>query len=453
MEILQTIWSILTTPNLALSNVLFIPFTYVEAIVGMLLFTMLLNINATRKQKIIYVLFIATLVSFCGIFIPKPYSIYLNMVLWCISILFFFKVNLLKSIIAEIIPFITFAIFDAIYGKLSFVLLDLPYETIVSVPIYRLAIMLLIYSSGFILYLLIKKFKFSVNILENMDRTNKFLLIGNFILGTLSVCSQFYLMIYYFETLSIAITTLSAITLISYFLLSIYSITRTTKLEIANQDLEQSKQYNKTLEILYDNMKAFKHDFNNIVQAIGGYIDSNDTSGLNKYYSELQVDCKKVNNLTALSPKVINNPGIYSLLASKYHKADENNIKINLEFYLDLNSLNMKIYEFTRILGILLDNAIEATMECEDKIINVILRSDFKIKRQLLIIENTYKQKDIDIDKIFDKGFSSKKNNTGLGLWEVRQILRKNNNLNLFTTKTDKFFKQQLELYPKEKII
>lgn len=45
------------------------------------------------------------------------------------------------------------------------------------------------------------------------------------------------------------------------------------------------------------------------------------------------------------------------------------------------------------------------------------------------------------------KGFSSKPNNTGLGLWEIRQILKRNNNLNLFTTKNSEFFKQQLEIY------
>jgi len=35
----------------------------------------------------------------------------------------------------------------------------------------------------------------------------------------------------------------------------------------------------------------------------------------------------------------------------------------------------------------------------------------------------------------------------GLGLWEIRKILKKHNNLNLFTSKDDKFFKQQLEIY------
>lgn len=184
-----------------------------------------------------------------------------------------------------------------------------------------------------------------------------------------------------------------------------------------------------------------------LYKQLDGYVGTNDMEGLKTYYSQLLGDCDKVNNLYTLSPEVINNPAIYSLLTSKYHKADELGIKIHLEVFLNLNELNMKIYEFTRVLGILMDNAIEAAYECEDKIINVEIRKDFKVNRQLLIVENTYKEKDVDLDRIYEKGYSSKPNNTGLGLWEVREIMKKNNNLNLYTTKNDIFFNQQLEMY------
>lgn len=180
-----------------------------------------------------------------------------------------------------------------------------------------------------------------------------------------------------------------------------------------------------------------------------GYVSTKDIAGLSEYYSQLIGDCQKVNNLTTLSPEVINNPAIYSILASKYHKADELGIKINLNIFLDLNKLDMKIYEFTRVLGILLDNAIEASYECDKKIINVEMRNDFSRHRQLMIIENTYTEKDVDTEKIFEKGYSSKPNNSGLGLWEAREIMRRNNNLNLYTDKNDEFFIEQLEIYLK----
>ena len=107
----------------------------------------------------------------------------------------------------------------------------------------------------------------------------------------------------------------------------------------------------------------------------------------------------------------------------------------------------MKIYEFARILGILLDNAIEASKDCDEKIINIVFRDDLKNNRQLIIVENTYQNKDVDLEKIFEKGISGKENHTGLGLWEIRKIVKKNSNVNLYTSKTDKFFSQQLELY------
>ena len=169
--------------------------------------------------------------------------------------------------------------------------------------------------------------------------------------------------------------------------------------------------------------------------------------GLKNYYKQLENECEKVNNLYILNPEIINNPGIYSLLTNKYHKAEKQDVKLNISVLMDLNTINMKIYDFTKTLGILLDNSIDAASTCEEKIVNVIFREDDKNKRQILIIENTYSDKNVDINKIFDKGVTGKENHTGLGLWEIRKILKRNNNLNLYTTKNDKYFTQQFEIY------
>ena len=118
-----------------------------------------------------------------------------------------------------------------------------------------------------------------------------------------------------------------------------------------------------------------------------------------------------------------------------------------MTFLLDLNEIHMKIYEFTRILGILLDNAIEASEECDEKEINIVFRNESKNNRNIILIENTYKDKNVNVEQIFNKGITGKENHTGLGLWEIRQILKKNNNVNLHTDKNEKYFSQQLEIY------
>jgi len=51
MEIFQTIWTALTTPNETLVAILSFPIYFVEAIVNMLLFTTILNIKTTRKTN------------------------------------------------------------------------------------------------------------------------------------------------------------------------------------------------------------------------------------------------------------------------------------------------------------------------------------------------------------------------------------------------------------------
>lgn len=295
--------------------------------------------------------------------------------------------------------------------------------------------------------MVIKNKNISVKLLDNLDSKNKAIIIFNFIFGFFYIIMQCILTINYINILPVAFTFLNFICLLIYFCLSFYSLAKITKLVKTTQELESAEEYNKTLHILHDSVRGFKHDFDNIVTTIGGYIKTNDMKGLESYYSQLEEDCSKVNNLYILNPDIINNPGIYNLLTSKYGEAEEKGIKVNLTFLLDLNALHMKIYEFARILGILLDNAIEASTECDEKEINIVFRNEAKNNRNIILIENTYKDKDVNIEQIFNKGITGKENHTGLGLWEIRQILKKNNNVNLHTDKNEKYFSQQLEIY------
>ena len=448
MEFFQNLWTILTTPNEYLTNILVAtPLVLLDAYLGMLIFTTVLNIHATTKQKILYVCSFSTVIFLSRMFIPNPVATFVNILGAFLLIFFIFKTSILKSIIAEILPIIITVILESVFVRLYLTVFHISYDVALNTPIYRLIIMLSIYLVTYLIYRFVKYLKLHINLLDNMDKHDKILLSLNFTLAVIFIFAQLYLTTFYSNNFPLFITLLSVLTLTAYFMISIYSLSRTTKLEIVTRDLEESKLYNKTLSILHDNIRCFKHDFSNIVQAIGGYVQTEDMPGLKKYYAQLLEDCKKVSNLNVLNPEVINNPAIYSLLTSKYHDSEEKGISFNVDVFMDLRTLNMKEYEFTRILGILLDNAIEAANECDEKTINVCIRLDAKANRQLLIIENTYANKDVDTEKIYEKAYSTKPHNTGLGLWEVRKILSKNNNLNLYTTKDDKFFRQQLEIY------
>ncbi|MCI9177651.1 MAG: GHKL domain-containing protein [Clostridia bacterium] len=450
MEIFQTIWTILTTQNETLVKLLYFPLALIETLVNMLLFTTILSIQSTRKSKIIYVLVLGSIAFICRSFIPDPYGTFLNIINIILLSKFILKTTWIKSFLAEFIAIASTSILELFMLQFYSTILKIPYESVMTIPIYRGLFTLSIYFCIFLIYKIVHYFKFHIS-LEKMTKKSKVLFMINALLGIVAMGIQFYLLAFYSDKMPVGITIISIVSLLGYFFISIYNILNTTKLATTSQSLEEAQLHNKTLVLLHDSMRGFKHDFHNIVQGIGGYIDTNDMKGLKRYYSQLLKDCNRVNNLTALNPAIINNPPIYSVMADKYHKADKIGIQINLGIFIDLNELekHVKILQFTRILGILLDNAIEAASECEEKVIHVSFRKEETRHRYVMVIENTYLNKDINLDRIFEKDFStkSKKTNNGFGLWEVRQILKKNNNLNLYTTKNDEYFIQQFEIY------
>lgn len=449
MEFFQTILTAITTPNEGLVKIFSIPLNFLDVYVGMFFFTTAFNISASKKRKLIYVLVYSAIGCIITTFIPKQYAMFINIVIWPVLIYFILKTTVMKAILSEISILVLTSILDTLLINMFSLVFHITLEQILVIPIYRFATSLLIYLIVFLVALFIKYFKLNINIFDNMHKKTKLYIILNCVLMLVILSMQFYLVMFYSDTMPVVITLISIVGIIAYFFTSIFSIVNSSKLEIAARDLEGAQLTIHSLRVLHDTVRSFKHDFDNIVNGIGGYVRNNDMAGLEKYYNDLLQDCRKTNNLYSLSPDVINQPAVYNILATKYYVADELNIQIGLDVFLDLNEIEkyMKIYEFTRILGILLDNAIEAASECKDKRIDVTFRKEDAKHRLVVIIENTYMDKDIDIDKIFEKGFSSKEHNSGLGLWKVREILKRNNNLNLFTTKDAEIFKQQFEIY------
>lgn len=448
MNILNNIWLAVSTPNETLLNILFIPMAFlIEAPITCNLIVSTFNIFITKKQRYLYILITAS-ISLLSIYVIKwPFNVILNYLSAFIIIHFIFNLSTFKTIIAAVFPSIIFNLLENLILPAYLSILDLTYEQVVYIPIYRISYTLIVYSIIFFISIIIKYKNITINLFDNFNKKDKIIIILNFLFGLLNIIFQMILTMNYIDILPIYFSLFNVICLIIYFTLSIYSLTRVMKLVSTTHKLESAEEYNKTLHILHDSVRGFKHDFDNIVTTIGGYIKTNDMKGLENYYSQLEEDCSKVNNLYILNPDIINNPGIYNLLTTKYSEAEEKGIKVNLTFLLDLNDLHMKIYEFARILGILLDNAIDAASECEEKELNIVFRNETKNSRNIILIENTYKDKDVNIEQIFNKGVTGKENHTGLGLWEIRQILKKNNNVNLHTDKNEKYFSQQLEIY------
>jgi len=98
---------------------------------------------------------------------------------------------------------------------------------------------------------------------------------------------------------------------------------------------------------------------------------------------------------------------------------------------------------FVRSLTILIDNAIEAVEQLENKQIQIAIFNTDK-KNQYIIVKNSYEEQTIDISTIYTKNQSSKGEKRGLGLYSLRKMLEQTPNMSLTTTNTNGMFTQEL---------
>ena len=447
MNIFQKITEGLMSQNEMLTNIITVPFFIIETYIYINLFITLFAKSPSKKSKYLCMLILVLSSIISRFLIPIPYNTIFNIIAFIISYKIFFNAKLIEAFIGVTIHFLLTVLFEMISSQIYTLIFNRSYYEFANYPIYSIIFMCIVYSCLYIMLKLFKKFNINITNLKNINQKDTRIILFTLILGCITVFLQLYISTFYNNLLPNFVMLLSIICLIAYFFVSLFNIVKTKQLEVATIDNHNLQSYNDNLKSMYDNIRAFKHDFNNIVHAIGGYVRAKDMNGLSKYYNSLFDECSSINNLSALNPETVNNPSIYAILLDKYNKAEKKNIKMELGVYIDLNTLNADIYEISRLLGILFDNSIKAARDCDKKYINIRFLMDNRKNRQLIIIENTYKDKNVDTIKIFEKSYSTKPHNTGLGLWEVNKILNKHSNLAIFTSKNDEYFSQQLEIY------
>ena len=450
IQFLNSIWITLNTENATLIQILVFPLRPIESILMMYLFLIIFNVKSSFKQKTSYVV-ATTIVGFITAnIIPSPFNIIINYVFMLALIKIIFKLSWFKSFISLILPVFIVVLLNALLQRPYIALLNIDADTYMNTPIYRIPYLLFVYSLVFIICIVlnnIKSKKFVFDYIDNLDKKTRMLLSATLFFGFFTLLLQLITTAFYIDIVPISINILNFILLVLFLVLCVFNFTRVLELSITKQDLASAENYNKSLETLYDRVKGFKHDSDNIISTLDGYIENNDMAGLKKYFNEIKKDCKITNNLSIINPTTINNPGIYNLLNNKYFKAVNLGINFEFEYFLDLNKLDVNLYQLSRILGILIDNAIEEAEKCKNKTIKISFLQENRNNRAVISIKNTYINKDVNIDEIFDKGVSGKDNHSGIGLWQVRKYIKKCNNLDLFTSKNDQFFQQELSIY------
>lgn len=422
-------------------------YAMISSAMDIMLFIQLFNIRISKKKilSIVSVLGIVHFIVF--LIVPSPYN-----KIFCFLITFFvakifFKQSPEKCALCETLNAVILIPVESILAKSLFECFDDVSNYIEGIYNFKFILCLkisIIIVRTIILFVLIKnKVHISLNHLNWKSRHSIYIV---------SAIGIFFTILTEFQLLHIKYDILYTVILLNIMLfiyICMQNILKINMVESQELKIHSLEVYNKTLSIMYDSIRGFKHDFSNFVMALDGYAEAGNISGIKTLSKAILEDCVKVNKMEILDPKIIQNSAIYSIVTNKYYLAKEQNVNMNIEVLTKIEEKCENNYEICRILGILLDNAIEAAKDTENKIINVKFMQDTKVDRKLIIIENSYNNKNIDLDKIFEKGYTSKEDLSkehGLGLWNIRNILMNNEDLNLYTT-ANELFRQQLEIY------
>lgn len=283
--------------------------------------------------------------------------------------------------------------------------------------------------------------------LDNVNNKVRYFAPQLFVIFLCILPNMFFLMVTNFRYSKLFMI-LNTVQMLLITMVSIFNLRLVAKQEVTKQKLENTLIHNKTLSTVNEGVRGFKHDMGNIVQAILGYISINDSEGAKEYCKNLVLGFNDINALSILSPDVIDDPGIYGIVVNKILEARESNMSLTLDITTSISKINFPMFELSRTLGILLDNAIEAGNTTEAKKLIIRMHHDYKLNTDIITISNSINDTNIDIEQIFNKNYSTKETPSGFGLYEIKKFLKKYSQGNITTTidEKNKLFTQTLTI-------
>ena len=221
--------------------------------------------------------------------------------------------------------------------------------------------------------------------------------------------------------------------------------------EAKQKALQDLQDYTHHLEIMYNGLRSFKHDYINILLSMSGYIANNDMGELKQFFETKIFPTKNLIDQGDYKLNQLSNIGvleIQSLLCAKLIYAHESGIDVTIDVPDRVDSFPMDTVDLARILGIFLDNAIEASPTAEQPQIGLnIIRHEAGVS---IIISNRFQDNGTALYKLKQSGFSTKTEHQGIGLSNAQKIISSYDNVLLETTMQRNCFMQHMELTDRE---
>lgn len=253
---------------------------------------------------------------------------------------------------------------------------------------------------------------------------------------------------YFFEVIFTLLILIFA--LLTYIILLTLSEKQELTLKVEQQKIEQEylQRYSDEMQLQYKELRKFRHDYINILSSLNYFIEQDDMSRLKAYFNDHILLTK--NDIGQADTHFqdlahIHSEEIKSILALKLILAKEQNIDITLEVPDNvLEDVSVDPIILVRMLGIILDNSIEEVLTSMNKKIKIGLfdMDDF----YLIVIKNPISDNTPPLYVLTQEGFSTKGEDRGLGLANLKVLSDKEDLITLETTITNDSFIQKISI-------
>ena len=233
----------------------------------------------------------------------------------------------------------------------------------------------------------------------------------------------------------------------------------TVLLTLIKQSIDNNKltrEYDKLLEFMttyekeVEKQRVLRHETKNEFLTIRGKIhDKQNSKEIISYIDEILKEKIEVKQEEYAKFGYLPANGIKGLCYLKIQEAQDKGISTSINISKRIENSNIYKLDIKeqrnlgKILGVYLDNAIEASLDSKDKRIGI---EAYLIKNECqIIISNSY-NKNINLNKVGKEKYSTKGKNRGHGLLLVKYITSNNNIFDTTTDITDKLYVQKIAI-------
>lgn len=385
-----------------------------------------------KSRSILLTIIIATIIYFLYGIEYNIDSIILKIVLYIIAIKLILNIPIYQTIISTFIAMVLLMASDLLSS-----LIFINFITLSQMRGDNIYILLCNCCVCLITYLLINipfiRKKIST-FFTNLNNKSKLSTISVFVLSVLVVIYTLYnISINYSWSEKYIINVIIAL---SYFIIIIIFLKDRLEYNSLMNKYDSLFDYFTDLESSIEQSSLVNHEFKNQLAVIKGYIEANKIKDALNYLNDIVKELDTENKPEVSELKNIPGGGMQGLLYYKFISAQNKGIKVVFDINdLSKNKLKKLDYEknkiISKVLGVYIDNAIEASYNTNNKIVTVEIY--YLNNKVHFVISNKFKNNDIKLDKIAKKGYTTKGNGHGKGLYLINKMTTK---LEWFKTET-----------------